>query len=123
MIWKHFSITFLIIQTLVCVYLYRSLLARWRILRERHCNQPSRLWYTVARPQLTISRSAGGSAHLQAELWCILSLPSSRRAPGQRRAATVPNRLCESHCSNASTERGRTDGLLCKQLLVLSGCV
>lgn len=35
-IWKHLSITLLIIQTLVCVCLYRSLWDRWKILRKRY---------------------------------------------------------------------------------------
>lgn len=37
-LWKWFSIALLITQILVCVCLYRSLLARWKILRERYCN-------------------------------------------------------------------------------------
>lgn len=37
-LWKCFSIALLITQILVCVCLYRSLLARWKILRERYCN-------------------------------------------------------------------------------------
>lgn len=32
------TITLLIIQTLFCVCRYRSLLARWKILRKKHCN-------------------------------------------------------------------------------------
>lgn len=63
----------------------------------------------------------GRRTRLPARLRRILPPPRGRRAPGQLRGATVPNRLCESHCSDASRERGRIHGLLCKQLLVLSG--
>lgn len=113
------SITLLITQALVCVCLYRSLLARWKLLRNRYCDRASRRWSTVARPQLsTADLQAGGLCSALAHPLC----PAAGGPRGRLRAATVPNRLCESHCSDASREKGRIDGLLCKQLLVLSGC-
>lgn len=92
-IWKHLSITLLIIQTLVCVCLYRSLRDRWKILRKRYCDWASRPWRTVARPQLITSRSAGGALGSQ-----LGSGASSLRPEAGGPQASWEGPLCQTDC-------------------------